>query len=91
MPGQQPTGSGVVLQRSPIEEYDSLPDIVKRALRDSLYDWETSLIVRALAAGASPESIVEGIRREDEKKRDIDRSEVWNIDPEGTSGQNGAK
>lgn len=91
MPGQTPSGTGVLFERSPFEEYDSLPPVVRAALRDSLYDWETSLIVRALAAGATPESIVEGIRREDEKKREADRAVVWNIDPEGVSGQNGAK
>jgi hypothetical protein len=44
--------------------YDELPPIVRRAVQDSVFDWDVTAILSALRDGrATPDEVVEHIRK----------------------------
>jgi hypothetical protein len=62
--------------------FDSLPPRVREAIRNSAFDWETSMVKLALDQGMSEDVMVAGIEREDRLKINRDRTVVWNIEDE---------
>lgn len=58
--------------------FDTLPEKIRAALRDSLFDWNHQEIADGLASGYTMDQIVEIIHRGDERKGRIDEDLVWN-------------